>query len=151
MVDKLTYSNVNEKAQSVLWQIFKSDPDVKDLTTNILDKEPENFNKGTGYPLFIVPEPEIGDDEPVTFRKQKLTLFFNCSLYTLTTPNMRRFDGKVRQAISRNLTLLRSYGLNLPKVRSKPNPYPLDDGRMAYRADIIIEMTVVVDGAEGDE
>jgi hypothetical protein len=149
MVEELDYTNAESSGQSILWDIFKKDSAFKALTTNVLDKEPEDFNKGTGYPLFIIPLAQTSDD-PIGLRKHGLILYFNCALYTLTVPTMRIMQKAVKTVISSNRNALRLYGLNNATVESRFNPFPLDDGRMAYRADVIIRMKTVVNGSLDD-
>lgn len=150
MVDKLNYSNVVSEGQTLLWGVFKNNAVLKDMTTNILDKEPENFNRGTGYPLLIVPEPQISADDVVGLRKHHIVLFWNCVVYTLRTDVMRKMHMNMRSAISTNRVLLASYGLNNFTAEGRTLPFPLDDGRMAYRSEFTVRAETVVNGAPDD-
>jgi hypothetical protein len=142
---RLNYVNVSNDAQTIVWKLLKEHPAVSALTKNVLDKEPEKFNMGVGYPLLIIPEPSLSDST-IGMRKHSLTLFFDCASYTLQTKVMRQLNMAIRQALSENRVFLMKHNIHNVSIASYPEPYPLDDGRMAYRCSIGIEAEMTVNG-----
>jgi len=149
MTDELTYSDIVANSQPLIWKLFKYDSAIREMTSNVLDKEPEKFNEGVGYPLFIIPEAQVSDSI-VGLRKHELTLFFNCATYALRTNVLHDLDNAIRACLAKNRVSLMASGLCNGTIDSHPKPYPLDDGRLAYRSDVVIRFKTVVDGAPSD-
>lgn len=146
----IVYDDLAESSQNLLWSILRYNAAIVAKTTNVLRQQPEELDKGTGFPYIIVPYPEI-IEKPVTLRMKDTSINFTLEVYSKQSEKVAGLVSDVRQAIRGSISLFGKFRLDRSIIDfGAVEPYSLDDDDTAYRVEIYPRFTAVINMLTSD-